>query len=127
MRAIKGVRNVHDLHVWSITNGMYALSCHALINDVSTSKSSAMLQSLNTMLADKYHIGHTTIQFECNDHEGSCEMRGLYCSMEAAVDRCNGQTSSHPHAHKDDACNAEPNKMQTPIPVSKRKLHKTGA
>ena len=126
MRAIKGVRNVHDLHVWSITNGMYALSCHALINDVSTSKSSDMLQSLNTMLADKYHIGHTTIQFECNDHEGSC-CDGLYCSMEAAVDRCNGQTSSHSHAHKDDTSCDETNQVQTPTPVSKRKLHKTEA
>jgi cobalt-zinc-cadmium efflux system protein len=109
---------------------MYALSCHALINDVSTSKSAAMLQSLNTMLADKYRIGHTTIQFECNDHEGSCcEMRGLYCSMEAAVDKCNGQTSPHSHTHtaEDDACNAEPNQMQTPMPVAKRKLHKKEA
>src|SRR5579863_370055 len=89
MRAIKGIRNVHDLHVWSITNRMYALSCHALINDVSTSKSSAILQSLNTMLADKYQIGHTTIQFECDAHNGSCcDMRGLYCSMEAAADKC---------------------------------------
>ena len=126
MRAIKGVRDVHDLHVWSITSEMYALSCHALIYDVPTSKSSAMLQSLNTMLADKYHIGHTTIQFECDDHKGSCcEMRGLYCSMEAAVEKCNGQTSSHSHEH--DGCSDEQNHAQTPIPVSKRSnLQKQG-
>lgn len=117
MRAIKGVRDVHDLHVWSITSEMYALSCHALIYDVPTSKSSAMLQSLNTMLADKYHIGHTTIQFECDDHKDSCcEIRGLYCSMEAAVDKCNGQTSSHAHTH--DGCTDEQSHAQTPIPVS---------
>lgn len=123
MRAIKGVRDVHDLHVWSITNEMYALSCHALIYDVPTSKSSDMLQSLNIMLADKYHIGHTTIQFECDDHKGSCcEMRGLYCSMEAAVDKCNGQTPSHSHEH--DGCGGEQNHAQTPISVSKRSSYK---
>ena len=120
MRAIKGIRNVHDLHVWSITNGMYALSCHALINDVPTSKSSAMLQSLNTMLADKYHIGHTTIQFECNDHKGSC-CDGLYCSMEAAVDRCNGQTSSHSHVHN--GASDELTHIQTQVP-NPRKIYR---
>lgn len=119
MRAIKGVRDVHDLHVWSITNEMYALSCHALIYDVPTSKSSAMLQSLNTMLADKYHIGHTTIQFECDGQKGSCcEMRGLYCSMEAAVEKCNGQTSSHSHKH--DECSETPKQAQRPVPAAKR-------
>ncbi|HVB20771.1 MAG TPA: cation diffusion facilitator family transporter [Ktedonobacteraceae bacterium] len=124
MRAIKGVRDVHDLHVWSITSEMYALSCHALIYDVPTSKSSAMLQSLNTMLADKYHIGHTTIQFECDDHKDSCcEIRGLYCSMEASVDKCNSQTSSH--AHTDDEYTEEQSHAQTPIPVSaKKEAHK---
>ncbi len=123
MRAIKGVRDVHDLHVWSITSEMYALSCHALIYDVPTSKSSAMLQSLNTMLADKYHIGHTTIQFECDDHQGSCcEMRGLYCSMDAAMEKCNGQASSHAHEH--DECSDEQPHVQTQIYASKKIAHK---
>jgi cobalt-zinc-cadmium efflux system protein len=68
MREIDGIRDVHDLHVWSITNNMYALSCHALIDNLPPSISSSILRSLNTMLNDKYHITHATIQFECNDH-----------------------------------------------------------
>ena len=123
MRAIKGIRDVHDLHVWSITNEMYALSCHALIYDVTTSKSSAMLQSLNMMLAEKYHIGHTTIQFECDDHKGTCcEMQGLYCSMEAAVERCNGQISSHDHEH--DGCCDEQAHVQVEKASTKKSMHK---
>lgn len=83
MKRVKGVQDVHDLHVWSITSGMYALSCHALIDNLPPSDSSPILQSLMTLLNDKYHIAHTTIQFECNAHQGArCEMEGLYCRME---------------------------------------------
>jgi cobalt-zinc-cadmium efflux system protein len=39
MLKIEGIQDVHDLHVWSITSNMYALSCHAMIDDVPASKS----------------------------------------------------------------------------------------
>jgi cobalt-zinc-cadmium efflux system protein len=82
MRQVEGVQDVHDLHVWSITSGMYALSCHALIDNLPPSSSSPILQSLTALLNDKYHIAHSTIQFECNAHEGTCcEIAGLYCRM----------------------------------------------
>ena len=83
MRLVAGVQDVHDLHVWCITSGMYALSCHVLIENLPPSVSSPILQSLNTMLGEKYHIGHTTIQFESDAHEGSCcDIAGLYCTMQ---------------------------------------------
>jgi cobalt-zinc-cadmium efflux system protein len=95
MKEIKGVRDVHDLHVWCIASGMYALSCHTLIDDLPPSGSSPILQSLTSMLNEKYHIGHATIQFECNDHKvACCEMNGLYCRMEATTEQSNG------HAHQ---------------------------
>lgn len=96
MKHVEGVQNVHDLHVWSITSGMYALSCHALIDNLPPSSSSPILQSLTTLLNDKYHITHTTIQFECNAHEGACcEMKGLYCRMEPVKEDC----CNHNHAN----------------------------
>jgi cobalt-zinc-cadmium efflux system protein len=89
MKSVKGVEDVHDLHVWSITSNMNALSCHALIADLPPSDSSVILQSLNTMLSEKYHIGHVTIQFECNPHQESyCAVNGLYCHMEVG-ENCN--------------------------------------
>lgn len=95
MKYVEGVKDVHDLHVWCIASGMYALSCHTLINDLPPSGSSPILQSLTTMLSEKYHIGHATIQFECSDQQGACcETKGLYCRMEAAQEKCNG----HHHA-----------------------------
>jgi cobalt-zinc-cadmium efflux system protein len=93
MKTVEGVQDVHDLHVWSITSNMYALSCHALISDLPTSDSSAILKSLNTMLSEKYHIGHATIQFECDPHQGTyCAVNGLYCHLETA-ENCNHDQS----------------------------------
>ena len=98
MVSVDGVEDVHDLHVWSITNNMNALSCHALIQNLPPSDSAAILQSLNDMLSEKYRITHTTIQFECNAHSGKCcDMDGLYCRMETAKEQCNG------HSHDADS------------------------
>ncbi len=84
MKGVAGVQDVHDLHVWGITSGMAALSCHVLIDDALISESSAILQALETMLSEKYGIGHSTIQFECHAHqEQYCSVDGLYCQMEA--------------------------------------------
>ena len=43
MKSVEGVQDVHDLHVWSITSGMSALSCHTLIDDLPPSGSSPIL------------------------------------------------------------------------------------
>jgi cobalt-zinc-cadmium efflux system protein len=95
MKSVEGVEDVHDLHVWSITSNMYALSCHALIADLPPSDSSAILHTLNTMLSEKYHIGHVTIQFECDPHQETyCAVNGLYCHMEA------GENCNHNHAER---------------------------
>ena len=91
MKSVEGVKDVHDLHVWSIASGMYALSCHVLINDLPPSGSSPILQSLTAMLNDMHHIGHATIQFECSDQrKACCEIDGLYCRMESTKENHNG-------------------------------------
>jgi cobalt-zinc-cadmium efflux system protein len=88
---------VHDLHVWSITGNMYALSCHALIDNLPPSDSSSILQSLNQILSEKYHIGHATIQFECDPHQETyCAVNGLYCQMEEMKEACD----NHNHAEQ---------------------------
>ncbi|MBE3561164.1 MAG: cation transporter [Ktedonobacteraceae bacterium] len=94
MKSVEGVKDVHDLHVWSITSGMYALSCHVMIDNLPPSASSPILQSLTQVLNEKYQIGHSTIQFECNTSQGGCcDMRNLYCQLERGKEpRC-----EHPH------------------------------
>lgn len=105
MKSVAGVQDVHDLHVWSITSGMYALSCHALIDDLPPSQSSSILQALETMLNEKYRIGHTSVQFESHAHQETyCSVDGLYCRLESAAERHTDhedhdhtQTSDHSH------------------------------
>ncbi len=82
MRKTTGVRDVHDLHVWSISGEMSALSCHVLIDDLRPSDSDSILRSLNILLIEKYQIAHSTIQFECKN--GRCSMEKLHCQLQRA-------------------------------------------
>ncbi|MDU2240465.1 MAG: cation diffusion facilitator family transporter [Paenibacillus sp.] len=62
LEGISGVVEVHDLHIWTITSGMDALSCHLTIED--GSQSQAVLQEAISALERTFHIGHSTIQVE---------------------------------------------------------------
>jgi cobalt-zinc-cadmium efflux system protein len=67
LRAVPGVLDVHDLHIWSIGSDTHALSSHITIADIPPSASNAILDELRQMLASRHHIHHTTIQFESAD------------------------------------------------------------
>src|SRR5215471_2368275 len=64
LTAIDGVNDVHDVHVWSISSDSHALSCHVLIADMPLSESENILRQVTDLLASRFHIHHTTIQFE---------------------------------------------------------------
>ncbi|MCX6000694.1 MAG: cation diffusion facilitator family transporter [Chloroflexi bacterium] len=68
---IEGVRDVHDVHLWTITSGMYALSCHVLIEDQTVSRSSQVVAEVNRRLHEDFGIGHSTLQLECEECENS--------------------------------------------------------
>lgn len=75
MKSTTGVLDVHDLHIWSLGSSAHALSCHVLIEDVPPSASDAILRKLNGVLEEKFHIAHTTVQFEhvsCAISENGC-------------------------------------------------------
>ena len=61
---IGGVNEVHDLHVWSIGSDTHALSCHIGIADIPPSASDGILREVRQVLAARFKIHHTTIQFE---------------------------------------------------------------
>ena len=86
MREVEGVVDVHDLHIWSLGSSAHALSCHVLIEDVPPSESDCILKSINCVLADRFHIHHSTIQFE----HARCALSENPCSILAA---------SQPHVH----------------------------
>jgi cobalt-zinc-cadmium efflux system protein len=64
IRAIEGVNDVHDLHIWSIGSETRALSCHISIADIPPSVSERILRDVKERLHHDFHIDHTTIQFE---------------------------------------------------------------
>jgi len=65
MLQVDGVAAVHDLHVWTITSGIEALSAHVVLaDDVDPQAASRVLEALATRLREEFGIEHTTIQVE---------------------------------------------------------------
>jgi cobalt-zinc-cadmium efflux system protein len=62
MAGVEGVRSVHDLHIWTVASGHVALSAHVVIHDLRGWR--PVLESLNHLLHDRFHIEHTTLQPE---------------------------------------------------------------
>lgn len=65
MRTTPGVREVHDLHVWTVAPGYVALSAHVLLADQALSQTADVMTALKRTLREQFSIEHTTIQFEC--------------------------------------------------------------
>ncbi len=68
--AVPGVREVHDIHIWSLGSNSRALSCHVQILDMPTSESERIGQRIRDVLASDFCITHATIQFEHTHAEG---------------------------------------------------------
>ncbi len=64
LKGLARVNDVHDVHVWSIGSDTHALSCHIRIDDIPPSESEVILRQVKELLSLRYHIDHTTIQFE---------------------------------------------------------------
>jgi len=58
---LDGVREVHDLHVWTISSGFVAMSAHIT---PSSEASDELLWRVRDLLRLRFHIEHTTIQVE---------------------------------------------------------------
>jgi len=62
MLEIEGILDVHDLHIWTISSGMVALSAHVTCRPGCDRDS--LLEKLSEMLESRFEISHTTIQVE---------------------------------------------------------------
>jgi len=62
MLSMPGVTAVHDLHVWTLTSGVYAMTAHVWIND--GEDDSRVLRDLRRIAKEQFGIEHTTIQIE---------------------------------------------------------------
>jgi cobalt-zinc-cadmium efflux system protein len=67
---VPGVEAVHDMHVWTITSGMVALSCHIVVvcEGPECRSHDQILTDAKAVLKDRFAIEHTTIQFESQSY-----------------------------------------------------------
>ena len=68
MIEVEDVREVHDLHVWTITSGFPSLSAHVLVS--SEADCHAKRRELERVLAERFGLTHTTLQV---DHARSAD------------------------------------------------------
>jgi cobalt-zinc-cadmium efflux system protein len=74
---VQGVRGVHDLHIWSISQSLRTLSAHILTDDVPISEGAKIQAAVSETLYHNYGIAHATLQLEC---EG-CIPPNLFCDI----------------------------------------------
>lgn len=84
--------DIHDLHVWSITSGQNALSCHVVVHENLTFEQCQKL--LKSIEHDLLHlnIGHSTIQIENNKHN---HHPSILCKNDQKLEHHH----HHPHHH----------------------------
>ncbi|MGK4119012.1 cation diffusion facilitator family transporter [Lysinibacillus capsici] len=74
-----GIESIHDLHIWTITSGTNALSCHAVVNDqLKIAESEHILRKIEHNLQHK-GIKHVTIQLETSLHRHD---NSILCKLE---------------------------------------------
>jgi cobalt-zinc-cadmium efflux system protein len=68
MACCDGVIAVHDLHVWTISSGLYALSAHVVVHAEAMGRNDAILDEVKRELRRIFGIDHTTLQIESADY-----------------------------------------------------------
>lgn len=67
MLEVPGVDDVHDLHVWALSDGYRLLSAHVSVPDQALADTSTLLADIKFLLHQRFHIEHATIEPECVD------------------------------------------------------------
>jgi len=79
LRNLEPVRDVHDLHIWSLCSNYPALSAHVVIDENTTLAPDGILKQINGELQAHFGINHTTLQLE----QVACEQAGnLFCNAQ---------------------------------------------
>jgi cobalt-zinc-cadmium efflux system protein len=93
------VKEVHDMHIWSIRSDYSALSAHVLVDAQSIRAMQNTLSAIGNMLKEKFGIYHTTIQLECGDN--AC-MDSLLCNFRHADEDDHDKHDHEDHDHDED-------------------------
>lgn len=74
--SVPGVANIHDLHVWAVTNEIASLSAHVVLTN--GFEGDTVRKAAQEMLEDKFQISHVTLQTEREDCRASRPQHGLH-------------------------------------------------
>jgi len=83
MKNVRGVLDVHDLHVWMVGPGVVACSCHIVVAEQSVREGQQVLRAVVRDIEERFHITHTTVQVEV---EG-CDATDMYCGGQRTAPR----------------------------------------
>lgn len=61
---LEGVSEIHDLHIWTLTSNVFAMSVHVKIQPEFIAQTNNLLRQINEAMKDKFGINHCTIQIE---------------------------------------------------------------
>jgi len=70
LSALEGVREVHDVHVWTLTSGMEVASAHLTVT--AGTDQAGILRTAQRVLADEYQLEHATLQLESGEAAAGC-------------------------------------------------------
>jgi cobalt-zinc-cadmium efflux system protein len=93
LERVPGVQSIHDLHVWSISSDLRAMSAHVLTEEISVHDAGQIQRAINAVLAGRFRITHATLQLECEGCEPQvlfCELNGRPNTLEREIPRRSG-------------------------------------
>jgi cobalt-zinc-cadmium efflux system protein len=68
IESAEGILAVHDLHIWTISSGMYALSAHLVVEADAMGRNDEILTEVKSALRRACGIDHTTLQIESAEY-----------------------------------------------------------
>jgi cobalt-zinc-cadmium efflux system protein len=81
--ATEGVTAVHDLHCWSLSSDVRALSAHVVLDGHPTLEEAQIVgERVKTSVGERFHLAHATLEMECEpcaeDVTEACSVDPVY-------------------------------------------------
>jgi cobalt-zinc-cadmium efflux system protein len=66
LEGVPGVQNIHHVHLWRLNDADIHFEAHIEVDDIPVSRTAEIRAAIERTLLERYHINHTTLQFESN-------------------------------------------------------------
>ncbi len=88
IKGIDEIRDVHDVHLWTLCSSIYSFSAHILVDDMSVSQAEEIKRKIREILHQEFSIYHSTLEVECEE-----------CGDETVQKICHPPDSEEMHDH----------------------------